>query len=484
MRYLPAAMLLIMGLILSAADDARADRPNILFCIADDWGWPHAGAYGDPVVKTPTFDRLAREGVLFEHAYVASPSCTPSRNAILTGQWHWRLGPGVNLWSWLDKKHPVYPLLLQEAGYHVGYWRKSWGPGKLEMGGYEKDEHPAGTHYRKGFEEFLGERPEGKPFAFWLGSSDPHRPYKLGSGKESGMDLSRIHVPKFYPDAEMIRSDIADYYFEVQRFDSDVAEAIRVLEEAGELENTIIVMTGDHGMPFPRCKSNIYEWGVHVPLAIRWGAKVKGGQRTSEFVSFVDLAPTFLEAAGVEAPDVMTGRSLMPLLLPGGAAQDRSHMIYGMERHTAGRPGSVGYPCRGIRTHKWAYIRNFKPDRWPAGDPEQFTDVDPGTSWGKQLTKTYLLVNRDKPDVKRYYEMSFAKRPAEELYDMTADPYQLNNLADDPEYAEVKAELWSTLEAELKATEDPRIFGKGDAFEEYPYFGRGRYNPDFKPDPK
>ena len=188
-----------------ASEDAsfhsKASRPNILFCIADDWGWPHAGAYGDKVVKTPTFNRLAREGVLFEYAYVSSPSCTPSRNAILTGQYHWRLKEGANLWSTLDVNIPVYPLLLEEAGYHVGFWRKSWGPGDLKAGGYT-DKHPAGKHYRKGFKQFLEARPEDRPFCFWLGSSDPHRGYKKNSGKESGMDISKISLPKFYPDTE------------------------------------------------------------------------------------------------------------------------------------------------------------------------------------------------------------------------------------------------------------------------------------------
>jgi N-sulfoglucosamine sulfohydrolase len=163
-------------------------RPNIFFCIADDWGWPHAGAYGDSVVQTPTFDRLTREGVLFSHAYVSSPSCTPCRNALLTGQYHWRLEEGANLWSTLDVKFPVFPLLLEEAGYHVGHWRKCWGPGDLKAGGYS-DIDPGGKNYPDGFSSFMAARPRGKPFCFWLGTSDPHRPYEAGSGEASGMDL-------------------------------------------------------------------------------------------------------------------------------------------------------------------------------------------------------------------------------------------------------------------------------------------------------
>ena len=452
----------------------KASRPNILFCIADDWGWPHAGAYGDPVVKTPTFDKLAREGVLFEHAYVSSPSCTPSRNAILTGQYHWRLREGANLWSTLDVNIPVYPLLMEQAGYHVGYWRKSWGPGDLEAGGYI-DKHPAGRKYKKGFKQFLDARPKDKPFCFWLGSSDPHRGYKKGSGKASGIDTSKIPVPAFYPDAEEIRSDIADYYFEVQRFDRDCGKVVKLLEQIGELDNTLIVMTGDNGMPFPRCKSNVYDMGVHEPMAVRWSAQVKSGRRVRDFVSFADLAPTFLEAAGVKVPKQMTGRSLLPVLLShkdGLIDKKRAHVIFGKERHVPAQkaPSMKGYPCRGIRTERYLYIRNFAPDRWPAGAPSGATHpMNTYPDCDNSPTKSYLIGRRDNPEVRRYYELSFAKRPAEELYDISKDPDQINNVAESQSYAEIKRELSSILMAQLKKTGDPRVVGGGEKFDEYPY---------------
>lgn len=457
---------------------ASTSRPNILFCIADDWGWPHAGAYGDPVVKTPTFDELAKRGVLFDHAYVSSPSCTPCRNALLTGQYHWRLERGANLYGTLDIKFPVYPLLLEKAGYHVGHWRKSYGPGRLQEGGYKDGVHPAGKSYRGGFKQFLDARPKGKPFCFWLGSSDPHRPYKQFSGKQSGMDIDRVPVPGFWPNVEEIRSDIADYYFEVQRFDTDCGNAVALLEEIGELENTIIVMTGDHGMPFPRCKSNLYDMGVRVPVAIRWDAKVKPGRRIKDFISFVDFAPTFLEAAGVEASMGMTGRSLLPLLCgdkQGWIDPQRDHVIFGKERHVPAQkfPSLAGYPCRGIRTKRYLYIRNFAPDRWPAGAYEghghtiaHHPDCDDGP------TKQFLIDHRDDPKYRHFYELSFAQRPAEELYDLDKDPDQLVNIAEDPDYAEVKKKLATQLMDELKATGDPRLIGGGEKFDAYPYGGR------------
>jgi arylsulfatase A-like enzyme len=459
----------------------RVPRPNILFCIADDWGWPHAGTYGDPVVQTPTFDRVADEGILFDYAYVASPSCTPCRNAILTGQYHWRLGQGANLWSTLDVNIPVYPLLLEQSGYHIGRWRKSWGPGDLKPGGYV-DSHPAGKNYRKGFKDFIDQRPDDKPFCFWFGASDPHRAYDEGTGKASGMDLSKIPVPGFYPDVEAIRSDIADYYFEVQRFDRDCGQAIKLLEETGELDNTIIVITGDHGMPFPRCKSNIYDMGVRVPLAIRWGKNIKRNRRLKDFVSLTDLAPTFLQAAGLPIPGRMTGKSLMPLLQSkkdGQVQKRRDHVIFGMERHTPAQkaPSMDGYPCRGIRTHDFLYIRNLAPQRWPAGVPSGAThpmnvhsDCDNGP------TKQYLIDHKNDPAIKSFYDLAFARRPAEELYLLSKDPHQLNNLADESRYAKVKKRLKSQLIAELKDTEDPRIIGGGEAFDQYPYRGPYKLN--------
>lgn len=449
------------------------DRPNIVLAIADDWGWPHASAYGDPVVKTPTFDRLAKEGVLFNHAYVSSPSCTPSRNAILTGQFHWRLGHGANLWSQLDPDTPVYPHLLKEAGYHIGSWRKSYGPGKLD--GWS--DHPAGQP-GKGFEAFLKARPAGAPFCFWLGASDPHRGYKRDSGKDSGMDLSKIKLPACFPDSEMVRGDVADYYFEVQRFDRDVGNVVAKLEEMGELDNTIILMTGDHGMPFPRCKGNLYDTGARVCLAARWGEKVKPGQVVDAFISTTDFAPTFLEAAGVKIPPQMTGRSLVGLMT-GGRTENRSFVLTGKERHTPcqekGNGDGGGTPMRAIRNHQFLYIVNYEPSRWPAGTPNWRKAFVAGGWLGdcdNGPTKTYMVDYKDKDDIhRRLYELSFGKRPRQELYDLRNDPDQLVNVYNDPEYATVINELDEQLTVQLKNTKDPRVVGEGAQFDAYPYYG-------------
>lgn len=473
---------------------APSARPNILFCLADDWMWPIASLAGDPAVKTPVFDRVAREGALFTNAFVAAPSCTPSRAAILTGQWPWRLGEGANLHGTLPARYPVYPDLLEAAGYHVGLTRKGWGPGDPVPGG--RTRNPAGPLY-KDFGAFLAARPKGAPFCFWFGGLDPHRPYDWESGVKSGMKPENVKVPPYLPDSETVRKDICDYNFETQRFDSDVGALLDILEKSGELERTIVVISGDNGWPFPRAKATLYDSGTHAPLAIRWPGKIKPGRTVEDFVSLADLAPTFLEVAGLKPPAQMSARSLLPVLTSpkdGRIDPARDHVLTGMERHTSGRSGEAGqkgvaYPMRALRTADYLYIRNFKPDRWPAGDPngyetpgaqpytyEQlaanthlaFSDADAGP------TKAWMLTHRDEPTVRPLCELAFGKRPARELYDLRKDPYQMKNVAADPAYAEVAAKLDVQLMAELKASGDPRVIGGGEAFDAFiPRTGEG-----------
>jgi uncharacterized sulfatase len=481
-EFLQAAGLGAAGMALSIprlgwaqSTSNRKRQPNILFCIADDWSWPHAGIAGDKVVKTPNFDRVATEGVLFPRAFVSAPSCTPSRGAIVTGQWHWRLEEGANLWSTLPAKFPVYPDLLEKAGYHVGVTRKGWGPGQHQPGG--RTRNPAGPSF-KDFKSFLEARPEGAPFCFWFGSQDPHRAYTWESGVKSGMKPEDVQVPAYLPDTEIVRKDLCDYYWEVQRFDREVGELLDMLREKGELDNTLVVITGDNGLPFPRGKSNLYDSGTNVPLAMRWPGPVKGGRVVEDFVSLQDLAPTFLETAGLTPPREMTGRSLLKILTSGESGRvdpARDHVLTGKERHAWVRKGGLGYPCRAIRTDEYLYIRNFKPDRWPAGDPTGGGEsLYPGWVYGDiddSPTKRYMIEHRDEPQVKRLFALACEKRPAEELYDLRKDPYQITNVAADPSYAKAKEDLAARLMAALTATGDPRASGQGDVFDAYPYYG-------------
>ena len=450
------------------ANESSGKLPNIILCMADDWGWPYSPLYGDKIVKTPTFAGIAANGILFTNAFVTAPSCTPSRNSILTGQYHWRLGTGGNLWSQFPEGPETYPNILEDSGYFVGSYRKSFGPGK------DRERPVAGKNFES-VDDFFKNCPQNKPFCFWFGSNDPHRPYEWQSGINSGMKLDEVQVPPCLPDSKEIRTDICDYYWEIQRFDFETGQALKIIEDMGELDNTIVVMTGDNGWPFPRGKSNLYDLGIHVPLAVQWGNRIKKGRVVDDFVSLADLAPTFLEASGIRPLKAMTGRSLMNVfesVKSGTVDPVRDHVLTGKERHTPAQANHMGgTPMRALRNRSYLYIHNFEPGRWPAGDPEasmrgpSLSDIDDSP------TKRYIIEHKNDPDLKKYYELCSGKRPADELYDLSKDPHQLTNVTGNPEYKEVLQRLKDQLMRELRETEDPRALGKGDSFDNYPYFG-------------
>ncbi len=377
--------------------------------------------------------------------------------------------------------------ILAAAGYATGHKRKMWGPGNAS----NWEVNPAGPKFEY-FGDFLKRRDPKKPFCFCFGAYDPHRGYEAGSGKGSGMNLDKIKMFDCFPDSKQIRSDIADYYFEVQRFDREVGEAIKMLEDLGELENTIVVVTGDHGMPFPRCKSNLYDSGTRVPMAVRWPNRIRPGRVAKDFVSTTDLAPTFLEVAGIAIPDAMTGKSWLPIFKRDDDSSidaQRDHVIFGKERHAPSQeaPDNGGYPMRAIRTAEYLLIENFRPDRWPNGTPNYLkanipyawlADTDNGP------TKTYIVKNREKDaHHQRCYDLCFAKRPRFELYDIAKDPEQLNNLADSPDHVAIKDELHSLLLKELLETDDPRAKDSDAAttyFDAFKYLGSGPRHPSWK----
>ena len=445
----------------SAAD---AERPNILYCLADDWSWPHAGVYGDATIKTPNFDRVAREGVLFNYCFSSAPSCTPSRAAMLTGQYPHRLREGSHLWGFLPKEFPVYPDLLEASGYYIGLGGKGWAPGDFTAGGYSRN--PAGKGF-KSFEAFYKTIPDGKPFCFWFGSHQPHRPYKKDEGINSGMSAEHVVVPPMWPDTPEVRNDILDYYYESQGFDHDVGAILDLLQKAGKLDNTLVVVTGDNGWPFPRCKANLYDGGTRQPLAVRWPAKVKGGRTLDDFINLADLAPTFLEAAGLKPPAIMTASSFLGLLTGTEKPGERNTVFVERERHANVRKGDLSYPARAIRTREFLYIRNFRPDRWPAGDPEKYVAVGPFGDVDDGPTKQYLLAHRDLPQ----FELCFGMRPQEELYELKNDPAQIHNIAGKTEFAEIQKKLRARLDQWMLDTADPRATQDDDRWDKYPYFG-------------
>jgi arylsulfatase A-like enzyme len=259
-----------------------------------------------------------------------------------------------------------------------------------------------------------------------------------------------------------------DYYLEVQRFDRNVGELLAAIEAAGKAENTIVVISGDNGWPFPHGKANLYDAGTRQPLAIRWPAKFKGGKTIDGFVNLADLAPTFLEAAGLKPLPEMTGLSLLPLLA-GKKQSGRDAVFVERERHANVRKGDLSYPARAIRTKEFLYVRNFRPDRWPAGDREKWKSVGPFGDCDGSPSKEFILAHRDEPKFAEFFQRAFDKRPAEELFDLSKDPHQIVNVADRAEYATAKKKLRKRLDRWMKVTSDPRVFGDNDPWDRYPY---------------
>ena len=463
-------------------------KPNILFAIADDWG-PHAGAYGTDWVKTPAFDRVAREGVLFQNAYTPNAKCAPSRACVLTGRYPWQLEEAGNHMAFFPAKFQSWPETLMQNGWHMGITGKGWAPGVAKDASgknrritgipYGKRKLKpatsgiAATDYAANFNDFLDAAPKDGPWCFWYGSIEPHRGYEYGSGiKKGGKKLSDIdRVPAYWPDTEEVRNDMLDYAFEVEHTDRHLGLMLAELEKRGLLENTIVIVTSDHGMPFPRVKGYAYHDSNHIPLAIRWPAGIKKSNRVIEdFVNFTDIAPTILDLAEIPQEESgmaeISGKSWLPILeseKSGRVIPERDHVLIGKERTDIGRPGDVGYPIRGIIRDGFLYLKNYEPDRWPAGNPETgYLDTDGGA------TKTTILEMGREDRENKFWQLNFGKRPAEELYDLSKDSDCANNLASDPSYVTDRTLLHDSMTAELKEQNDPRMFGKGEVFDNYP----------------
>jgi N-sulfoglucosamine sulfohydrolase len=505
---------------------AAETRPNILFLFADDWG-RYASCYApldgpggiNDVVRTPHVDAIAKQGVLFRNAHVSAPSCTPCRSALLTGQHFWRTGTGaILLGAVWDPSLPSFPPLLEQAGYHVGYAHKVWGPGtpanapfrreqayqkrggrvnqfsqnvtQLVAGGADLEAAKAEilAEVRGNFHDFLAARPDAAPFCFWFGPTNVHRQWTKGSGKALwGIDPDDLEgrLPPHLPDVPEVREDVADYLGEIAAWDAAVGTMLAELEASGLRDNTLVVLSGDHGPPgFPHGKCNLYGFGTGVCLAIA-GPGVRGGRVVDDFTSLTDLAPTFLETAGLPVPEGMTGRSLRPVLAAetGGLVDaTRTQVFTGRERHVASaRADFKPYPQRAIRTATHALIVNFRPDRWPLGDPRRLhggseptvaelendtfvtlPDEDAGP------TKAWLVGARDTEAWRRHFEWVYGRRPRLELYDLVKDPHETTNVAADPAYAEVCAALEDRLMDELVRTGDPRLIDDGRFFETPP----------------
>lgn len=484
-------VLVFYSFVQCSGSKREIERPNILFAIMDDVTYLHMSAYGCKWVKTPNFDRVAQNGLLFERAYTNNAKCAPSRANILTGRNSWQLEEAANHWPYFPQKYISFAESLSQNGYFVGYTGKGYAPAVVQWkDGSKRDllvqpfnqlktipptSKISTTDYASNFDAFLNSRNnKDQPFFFWYGGLEPHRSYDHGSGISIGhKNLNEIHekdIFKFWPNNDSIRTDLLDYAFEIEYFDKQLGKMLDKLEKIGELKNTIIVVTSDNGMPFPRVKGQTYEYSNHLPLAIMWADGIKKpGRKVEDYISFIDFAPTFLELAGVDLQNTnmlpITGHSFVPLFYEGKTFNKGDNFVLvGKERHDVGRPHDQGYPTRGIVKEDMLYLHNFKPERWPAGNPETgYLNTD------GSATKSVILQTVWSPQQVHYWEWNFGKRPQEELYNLKNDPDCIINLIGNKECVGKHKMLKELLFNQLRLQGDPRVLGRGDLFDQYKY---------------
>lgn len=448
------ALLVCVACLGSRSRAAEAGRPNILLVLTDDHSAAHVGCYGNADIRTPNIDRFAAQGMRFERAYVASPQCVPSRAALMTGR-----SPVATQMTRFSAPLPAevktYPELLRAAGYYTGVAGRTFHldgsrvPPETQRVFMENGlrTFPKRLDYVKQtgsrpetlvqLREFLGAVPQGKPFFLQLGYTDPHRPLDRNAISQPH-DPAKLTLPPFYPDTQLVREDFARYYDEIARFDADFGTVLEELEKRGLTQNTIVMFIGDNGASQFRGKGTLYEFGVRVPLIIRWPGQVKPGSVATEVISNEDVAPTFLEAIGLPVPKEMTGRSFLKRLRE-QPFEGRKYAFSERGAHGSGLPNnSAAFDlgrCVVTPTHKLIYNALWQLPYSPvdfAGDPH----------W-KELQQLHTEGKLD-PKFDRLY---FAPtRPMFELYDLQHDPHELNNLAGKPEAAAVEKDLKAALQ--------------------------------------
>ena len=487
----PCLLWIVLALIakLAAAPTpaSTGNRPNLLVFISDDESWLERSIYGWNRVPTPHFDRVARAGVLFTRGYASAPSCAPARAALLTGRNFWELEQGAFIQAWVPAKFRCLPELLEAAGYHTGFTGKGWGPGVLGAPS-DRTGNPAGkaysarrraapgpgisvTDYAGNLEAFLEARPEGQPFWFWVGVTEPHSPWDEDNHRrltaETGITPEQLPVPGFLPNTPGLRRARANMMQELRQADDDLGRVLAVLERRGELENTLVIVTADNGTGMARAKTNVHDWGIHVPLAMAWPRAMPGGRVIDDFVNFIDLAPTMLAAAAVPVPTEMTGRSLLSVLVSarsGRVDPARSWTVSGLEWH--GEEPELSLAARTIREERYQYIVNYSSTPRMRLDPrERRADADYPASAAAVDELDLIARHPEHPEVRGFTALYLAPRPREELYDLQEDPWQLRNVAADPALATVKARLRTQLEDYQRRTGDPRITGELGVFD-------------------
>lgn len=427
MQKLRLILLFVPVVFLSCRNEAskmEISQPNFIVFIADDAAWNDCGPYGNTVIKTPNINKLGEEGLVFDNAFLTTSSCSPSRCSILTGRYPHSTGA-----SELHMPLPANQLLfageLQKAGYFTAVAGKYHiGPKRAEFdtiyGG-----SPSGC---ENWVKALQERPKDKPFFLWLAAIDPHRSYQPNSIPEPHHPADVI-VPPYLPDADSTRKDLALYYDEISRLDSYLGKVMAELEAQGVDENTLVIYMTDNGRPFPRCKTRLYDSGIKTPFIVRWPAEMIKG-RTDALISSIDIAPTFCELAGANVSSTFQGVSFVPVLKDSKAETRKwvvgEHNWHDYQAHE-----------RAIRNKQFLYIRNAFP---------QLNASPPADAVGSLTYQEMIRLHGSGELNENQLDCFLQPRPAEELYDVQADPFQLSNLADNPNYQSSLAAMRTMLD--------------------------------------
>ncbi|MEH6550122.1 MAG: sulfatase [Pseudomonadales bacterium] len=426
-------LLLCFSVTLSVSAD---ERPNVVLIIGDDISRDFS-AYGGPV-KTPNIDVLAKNGVLFNNAYTTASSCSPSRNSMITGRYPHNHG-APELHMALPEEQFVFPQLLKDAGYYNvadGKWHMGDVPrvafDSINDPGYQVD--PTGSAH---WVQSLQERPKNKPFFMWFAAFDAHRPWEPDA-EEIPHDASNVIVPAGVPDTPIARQDIASYYDEVRRFDRYVGYVIKELKTQGVFDNTLILLVGDNGRPFPRNKTTLYENGMNIPFIMHWpNGDIKAGATSSSLVSTIDIAPTILEALGMAAPPQVQGISFLPIARQPGL-QTRQLLFGERNWHT-----QIGVG-RMVRQGDYVYFKDFTPTSYSF---QMVANTNP--------TQTELLRLKAEGKLKpEQAELFSTERAVEMLFNVIDDPQQLNNLVNKIEHKALLQHLREKLALWQKRTGD------------------------------
>lgn len=406
------------------------DRPNIILFIADDMAWNDCGAYGHPAIRTPGIDRLAADGMRFDRAFLTCSSCSPSRCSIITGRYPHNTG-AHQLHQPLPGDQVTFVEKLKAAGYYTA------SAGKWHLGKATEPKFDFVTTKLNEWVKTVEERPRDKPFFFWFAFTDPHRPYQANTIPHPHAPED-VLVPPFLPDNSETRRDLAMYYDEIARLDGVVADVVAELEGQGVARNTAIVFISDNGRPFPRCKTTIYDSGVRTPWIVKWPAVVRPGTATGTIVSAVDLAPTFLEMAGLEARPTFQGKSILPVLRdPQRSVREfafSEHNWHDFEDHS-----------RSVRSQRYRLVRN------------DYTDIPltPPADAVRSPTYQKMIELQAADRLTPAQQICFrTPRPREEFFDLDRDPFELNNLIEDPAYRSQIAQLRRALDDWTRTTDD------------------------------